>query len=205
MPRYAYQKPVNRLYSYNLGYMHNYYKPLTTYIEKNKEVIESGKRAPSEQPGHQSLAERLKTYPMDGTTYRSRAASAPPARRLFDDGGEVVPWPSKASRAASRARMALLDDCATTAPAPVRRSSVRPMSAYESYEPLVRNEITIDEDDIRRVPLWMKHPYRLPEEDIKVPPHESSIWPESVPHFNLVSSYDTMIGYLGLKQPRMFR
>ncbi|MPC10847.1 hypothetical protein E2C01_003491 [Portunus trituberculatus] len=58
------------------------------------------------------------------------------------------------------------------------------------------------DDEPRRVPLWMKHPYRLPVEDIRVPPHESSIWPESVPHFNLVSSYDVMVGYLGLKHPQ---
>lgn len=58
MPRYAYQKPVNRLYSYNLNYMNNYYKPMTHYIEKKKkDVVDKGQRAPSEQPGHQSLAE----------------------------------------------------------------------------------------------------------------------------------------------------
>lgn len=58
MPRYAYQKPANRLYSYNYNYMKNYYKPLSHYIETKSEVLpERTIRAPSEQPGHQSLAE----------------------------------------------------------------------------------------------------------------------------------------------------
>lgn len=60
MPRYAYQKPANRLYAYNYKYMKNYYKPLSQYIEDKSEVLPvrtTTKRAPSEQPGHQSLAE----------------------------------------------------------------------------------------------------------------------------------------------------
>lgn len=51
----------------------------------------------------------------------------------------------------------------------------------------------------QRQPLWQKHPYYVPEESIVVPPHESSIWPESRPHFHLVSSYDLMVGYLGIR------
>lgn len=61
--------------------------------------------------------------------------------------------------------------------------------------------LQVSDAEQRFVPLWMKHPYRLPVEDEVVPPHESSIWPETVPHFNLVSSYDAMVGYLGLKYP----
>ena len=49
-----------------------------------------------------------------------------------------------------------------------------------------------------RVTLAALHPYRLPVEDVRVPPHESSEWPSSVPHFNLVSSYDLMVQFLGI-------
>lgn len=63
------------------------------------------------------------------------------------------------------------------------------------------SSLQVSDAEQRFVPLWMKHPYRLAVEDEVVPPHESSIWPESVPHFNLVSSYDAMVGYLGLKYP----
>lgn len=49
-----------------------------------------------------------------------------------------------------------------------------------------------------RVTLSKLHPYRLPVEDVRVPPHESSEWPASVPHFNLVSSYDLMVKFLGI-------
>jgi len=48
-------------------------------------------------------------------------------------------------------------------------------------------------------PLWKKHPYYYPVEHEYSLPHESSVWPESRPHFDLVSSYDVMIGYLGLR------
>lgn len=49
-----------------------------------------------------------------------------------------------------------------------------------------------------KVSPLMMHPYRLPVEDVKVAPHESSEWPETVPHFNLVSSYDLMVKFLGI-------
>ncbi|CAL4099973.1 unnamed protein product [Meganyctiphanes norvegica] len=58
-----------------------------------------------------------------------------------------------------------------------------------------------EDKEVERVPLWKKHPYYMPIEDIKVPPHESSIWPEHRPHFHLVSSYDLMVGFLGIKKP----
>lgn len=64
MPRYAYQKPVNRVYSYNKNYMQNYYKPLTHYIEGKSDAVERINRAPSEQPGHQSLAELRRIDPI---------------------------------------------------------------------------------------------------------------------------------------------
>lgn len=53
-----------------------------------------------------------------------------------------------------------------------------------------------EEDVLYR--LRRKHPYRLLVEDEVVPPHESSIWPRNRKHFDLVSSYDTMIDYLGI-------
>ncbi|XP_045121527.1 uncharacterized protein LOC123510418 isoform X2 [Portunus trituberculatus] len=174
MPRYAYQKPVNRQYAYNTRYMNNYYKPLTDYIEKKKEtqVTEKVKRAPSEQPGHQSLAERLKTYSMDGTIYRSaRASSLPPSRSLlFDDDGDLLPV---RYRKAIKSRVMFEDESSSSEGI----TRARPMSSYEAADAAV---LRVD-DEPRRVPLWMKHPYRLPVEDIRVPPHESSIWPESVP------------------------
>lgn len=54
------------------------------------------------------------------------------------------------------------------------------------------------DDSISR--LRSKHPFKLPVEHEVVPPHESSIWPESRPHFDLVSSYDTMVDYLGIRE-----
>ncbi|KAK8747805.1 hypothetical protein OTU49_016618 [Cherax quadricarinatus] len=104
MPRYAYQKPRNRLYSYDC-----YKPPLTLYFDKESST--------KEKPGDQSFVE------------------------------------------------------------------VKP----PGYQP-----------------IWMKHPYRLPVEDIVVPPHESSIWPENIPHFSLVSSYDLMIDFLGIRKPCTF-
>jgi len=56
-------------------------------------------------------------------------------------------------------------------------------------------------EEVERVPLWKKHPYYSPVEQERVAPHESSIWPENRPHFHLVSSYDLMVGYLGIRKP----
>ncbi|KAK8385697.1 hypothetical protein O3P69_016464 [Scylla paramamosain] len=84
----------------------------------------------------------------------------------------------------------------------VTEKAKRAPSEQPGHQSLAEDAVLRVDDEPRRVPLWMKHPYRLPVEDIRVPPHESSIWPESVPHFNLVSSYDVMIGYLGLKHPQ---
>ncbi|KAK7072310.1 hypothetical protein SK128_026696 [Halocaridina rubra] len=108
MPRYAYQKPRAKVYAYNFGYMSNYYKPMTHYL--NKET-----HHPSERPGAQSLAE------------------------------VEIPLES---------------------PAP--RSS------------------------------WPLHPYRLPIEDERYGLDEEALWPSTIPHFNLVSSYDCMCKLLGI-------
>merc|ERR1712183_929102 len=51
----------------------------------------------------------------------------------------------------------------------------------------------------KTTPLYKKHPYYYPVEHVFSAPHESSIWPENRPHFDLVSSYDVMVGYLGLR------
>jgi len=56
-------------------------------------------------------------------------------------------------------------------------------------------------EEVERVPLWKKHPYYEPFEEVKAPPHESSSWPQHRPHFHLVSSYDLMVGYLGIRKP----
>ncbi|XP_042228924.1 uncharacterized protein LOC121870986 [Homarus americanus] len=174
MPRYAYQKPRSRVYSYNYGYMNNYYKPLTHYFDKEMKAVE-------EQPGHQSLAERLKTFPMDGTIFRERATSAPPSPSRYPD--EVT--------------YEVLTPKAAESPEKTARSP--PMLVKTVHHPhYLRVE---DEVKPGYQPIWMKHPYRLPVEDIRVPPHESSIWPESVPHFNLVSSYDLMVDFLGIRKP----
>jgi len=55
------------------------------------------------------------------------------------------------------------------------------------------------EDKPIRTPLCDKHPYYFPVESVYTLPHEGSEWPESRPHFDLVSSYDVMVGYLGLR------
>ncbi|XP_018024780.1 uncharacterized protein LOC108680469 isoform X2 [Hyalella azteca] len=50
-----------------------------------------------------------------------------------------------------------------------------------------------------RRPIWQVHPFYLHEDTVRVPPREDSVWPESRPHFHLVSSYDLMVGYLGIR------
>lgn len=75
-------------------------------------------------------------------------------------------------------------------------------SSYE-FEPFPRPS-SLEEGDVRILPLHYKHPYRLPVEDEVIPPHESSIWPKGVKHFNLVSSYDLMCGFLGLLPPAWY-
>ncbi|KAG7164966.1 hypothetical protein Hamer_G004696 [Homarus americanus] len=236
MPRYAYQKPRSRVYSYNYGYMNNYYKPLTHYFDKEMKAVE-------EQPGHQSLAERLKTFPMDGTIFRERATSAPPSPSRYPD--EVtyeVLTPKAAESPEKTARSPPMLVKTVHHPhylrvedevMPHNRGSFWPQGQQFShlvssygllYGVLLR---TLDPIWYRHPwdwdciwipphetlvvphfgvkpgyqPIWMKHPYRLPVEDIRVPPHESSIWPESVPHFNLVSSYDLMVDFLGIRKP----
>ncbi|KAK8747806.1 hypothetical protein OTU49_016618 [Cherax quadricarinatus] len=72
MPRYAYQKPRNRLYSYDC-----YKPPLTLYFDKESST--------KEKPGDQSFVERLKTFPLDGSIYYERASSAPPLSTAYDD------------------------------------------------------------------------------------------------------------------------
>jgi len=78
----------------------------------------------------------------------------------------------------------------------------KPMSHYieqEKKDP----ETKPGPQTLAEVSFKMPHPYRLPVEDIVVPPHESSIWPEHVPHFHLVSSYDLMVGFLGIDRKRV--
>ena len=55
-----------------------------------------------------------------------------------------------------------------------------------------------EEDPIHR--LRRKHPFRMAVENESVPPHESSIWPQNRKHFDLVSSYDCMVDFMGIRQ-----
>lgn len=61
MPRYAYQRPVNRVYAYKPAYVNTYDKPATTQFTETKierEVLpERTRRAPSEQPARRTLGE----------------------------------------------------------------------------------------------------------------------------------------------------
>ncbi|XP_050719665.1 uncharacterized protein LOC127000256 isoform X2 [Eriocheir sinensis] len=186
MPRYAYQKPVNRLYAYNYKYMNNYYKPLSQYIETKSEVLpERTKRAPSEQPGHQSLAERLKTYPMDGSIYRPRASSAPPTRRFYiiDDDEDFFPKPSKASKEA--------EDDFFTAPFAGRRAPGKPTRPLSTYEPSAMAKLW------RLDPIWFRHPWDW--DCVWVPPHEN----RSRPHFGVGTNHDLILKFLA-KRPRRY-
>ncbi|KAK8747807.1 hypothetical protein OTU49_016618 [Cherax quadricarinatus] len=171
MPRYAYQKPRNRLYSYDC-----YKPPLTLYFDKESST--------KEKPGDQSFVERLKTFPLDGSIYYERASSAPPLSTAYDDiYYEILPPKSAESPEA-------------TARGPLRKLK----TVHHSHHLRIANEVKPPGYQ----PIWMKHPYRLPVEDIVVPPHESSIWPENIPHFSLVSSYDLMIDFLGIRKPCTF-
>ncbi|XP_068247291.1 uncharacterized protein [Palaemon carinicauda] len=160
MPRYAYQKPRAKVYAYNFGYMNNYYKPMTHYLSKEASH-------PTERPGAQSLAERLKKFPMDGTIYPEKdhiylsSPSVSPAR-------EINP------------------------------KEYAPLPVSEHEDPVHIPRRVPAEEGRRGIPLHLKHPYRLPVEDEVMPLHESSIWPEGRKHFDLVSSYDVMCGFLGL-------
>jgi len=70
---------------------------------------------------------------------------------------------------------------------PIERPSAQSLAEIE--EPMER-------------PLWSLHPYRLPIEDVIVPPDEESYWPEKIPHFSLVSSYDCMLKFLGVEKQK---
>ncbi|XP_063843472.1 uncharacterized protein LOC135090552 isoform X2 [Scylla paramamosain] len=184
MPRYAYQKPVNRQYAYNARYMNNYYKPLTDYIEKKKEVqlTEKAKRAPSEQPGHQSLAERLKTYAMDGTVYRSpRASSLPPSRSLlFDDDGDLLPV---RYRKATKSRVMFEDESSSSEGI----TRTRPVSSYEAgRRPL---------DSI-----WYRYPWYWDWDCVWVPPHEN----RSRPHFGVGTNVKLIREFLRVRPLKIY-
>jgi len=79
------------------------------------------------------------------------------------------------------------------------RRAFEPKATEEALQ-LARTKLQeMDEkEQAQRVPLWRKHPYYVPVESERTAPHEGSVWPESRPHFHLVSSYDLMVGYLGL-------
>ncbi|XP_045600906.1 uncharacterized protein [Procambarus clarkii] len=174
MPRYAYQKPASRVYSYS--YIPSYDTELTHSLDSKLKAIEEETARVSPAP-----EESPKTFPTDESIYTKRASSVPPLSRIPDYVSyDILPL--------TAAEYPLI-----TARAPL---------TYQKTIYFPRRHHYVDEvKQPGYQPIWMKHPYRLPVEDIKVPPHESSIWPEGVPHFNLVSSYDLMIDYLGLRRP----
>ncbi|XP_064088865.1 uncharacterized protein LOC135203134 isoform X4 [Macrobrachium nipponense] len=166
MPRYAYQKPRAKVYAYNFGYMNNYYKPMTHYLSKEPSH-------PTERPGAQCLAERLKKFPMDGSIYHER-----------DEIYDYVPSASVSPRG--------------TPAREIEPRAYAPLPVFEHEDSVPPPKRVPAEEGRRVLPLHLKHPYRLPVEDEVMPLHESSIWPEGRKHFDLVSSYDLMCGYLGL-------
>ena len=54
------------------------------------------------------------------------------------------------------------------------------------------------EDQMTR--LRRKHPFMLPVEAEVTLPHESSIWPHNRKHFDLRSSYDAMVDFVGITE-----
>ncbi|XP_066954044.1 uncharacterized protein [Macrobrachium rosenbergii] len=183
MPRYAYQKPRAKVYAYNFGYMNNYYKPMTHYLSKEPSH-------PTERPGAQSLAERLKKFPMDGSIYPDKdeiyvpSASVSPAREI--EPRVYAPLP--------------VFEHEDSVPPPKRVPAeegrrILPLHLKHPYRLPVEDEV----EPPKKRPLWSIHPYRLPVEDLMYPLDEEDLWPQLVPHFNLVSSYDLMCKFLGIK------
>ncbi|KAK4319760.1 hypothetical protein Pmani_009331 [Petrolisthes manimaculis] len=181
MPRYAYQKPRARVYSYNFGYMNNYYKPMTHYLDHKQ-------RESSEQPGHLSLAERLKTFPMDGSVYRDRATSAPPQGRHHD-----APPNNPAEK--PHEKMLSIEAPPTTTPTPTPSlcggSVVDPTSSRNT--PM---RLTLKEELRRLPPVWHRHPWDW--DCVWIPPHETTV----CPHFGVGSYHQLITKFLRLKPYR---
>jgi len=107
----------------------------------------------------------------------------------------VYEYNARAQADAYRPTLAALDKRAA-------KDSHRPLEPKETEEALNLARAKLQEmeekQEAQKVPLWRKHPYYVPVESERTSPHEGSVWPESRPHFHLVSSYDLMVGYLGL-------
>jgi len=87
-----------------------------------------------------------------------------------------------------------------------RKAAKPPSLSYtvqETEEALKEAKLKLEEmektDQPKRKPVWEVHPYYYPVEKEYSRPHDGSEWPESRPHYDLVSSYDVMVGYLGLR------
>ncbi|XP_066954046.1 uncharacterized protein [Macrobrachium rosenbergii] len=177
MPRYAYQKPRAKVYAYNFGYMNNYYKPMTHYLSKEPSH-------PTERPGAQSLAERLKKFPMDGSIYPDKdeiyvpSASVSPAREI--EPRVYAPLP--------------VFEHEDSVPPPKRVPAeegrrILPLHLKHPYRLPVEDERMWRYFD----PIWFCSPWTW--DCIWVPPHES----RTTPHFGVEAYRDLITRFLRLK------
>ncbi|XP_068247288.1 uncharacterized protein [Palaemon carinicauda] len=180
MPRYAYQKPRAKVYAYNFGYMNNYYKPMTHYLSKEASH-------PTERPGAQSLAERLKKFPMDGTIYPEKdhiylsSPSVSPAREINPK--EYAPLPVSEHEDPVHIPRRV--------PAEEGRRGI-PLHLKHPYRLPVEDERMWSYLD----PIWFRSPWSW--DCIWVPPHES----RTTPHFGVEAYRDLIDKFLRLKPLR---
>ncbi|KAF2362534.1 hypothetical protein FHG87_006709 [Trinorchestia longiramus] len=170
----TWQRPKARTYTYNYQVQSAYYQPTLDTLDKVKK-----------DPAPKSYAERIKKYPVYGGQY--------------PDAPEEVPVKEERDAEEPRKR----EFYKTRSTAGLRESPERRTARKDTGVKLAQEKAKLQELEEKqfatRKPIWQVHPYYVPEDSKHVPPREDSVWPESRPHFHLVSSYDLMVGYLGLK------
>ncbi|XP_018024778.1 uncharacterized protein LOC108680469 isoform X1 [Hyalella azteca] len=171
---YTWQRPKPRTYTYNYQIQSAYYQPTLDNLDKAKK-----------DPTAQTYAERIKKYPVYGGVYPDAAED------------EIVIEDRDGRQDASGRREFYKPSSTgdTTSREPVTNKDT---SAKLAAEKAKLQELEEKQFPTRR-PIWQVHPFYLHEDTVRVPPREDSVWPESRPHFHLVSSYDLMVGYLGIR------
>ncbi|XP_045600908.1 uncharacterized protein [Procambarus clarkii] len=147
MPRYAYQKPASRVYSYS--YIPSYDTELTHSLDSKLKAIEEETARVSPAP-----EESPKTFPTDESIYTKRASSVPPLSRIPDYVSyDILPL--------TAAEYPLI-----TARAPL---------TYQKTIYFPRRHHYVDE--LRRLdPIWYRHPWDwdciwIPPHETTVVPH----------------------------------
>ncbi|XP_071520990.1 uncharacterized protein [Panulirus ornatus] len=186
----AYWRPRARAYPFNYSYYLRDYKPITstTTTYTYKEISPP----PVEKPGRLALADRpSRSLSREGSVYRSAREGS-----LYRSSREGSLYRSSRERSVLPREGSVYRYRASSAPPP----STRIADEITSLKARLRASEAPDydlkyRDTLRR----FYHPYRLPIEDEVMPLSEDSIWPEGRKHFDLVSSYDLMCGFLGLR------